>query len=73
MQSGGRENSKQRGVKNQEDKETVEETGGKNPGVLERVHSESHCCISVQGWEPCGHLGYLKSGITKEKTLSYDM
>lgn len=49
-----------------EDRGTVEERGGKDPGGLGRAHSESHCCISGQGQELCGHLGYPKS--VTEKT-----
>lgn len=55
-------------------KGTRKERGGKDPRALERTHSETHCCISVQGQEPCDHLGYLKSVIFKssDRNLHYE-
>ncbi len=52
-----------------EDRGTEKERGGKDPGGPGRAHSESRCCISEQGQEPCGHLGYPKSGIFRRKQV----
>lgn len=61
MGSRDKENLKATEVMDLEDRATETERGGKDPEALGRAHSESHCCISGQGQEPCGHLGYPKS------------
>lgn len=61
VDSVGKGNLKATEAMDQEDKGTEKERGGKDPGAPVRAHSESHCCISEQGQEPCGRLGYPKS------------
>lgn len=61
MDSKDKVNLKVSEVTYQEYKGTEKEKEGKDPVAPERGHSESHCCISGQGRELCGHLGYPKS------------
>lgn len=61
MDSKDKVNLKVSEVTYQEYKGTEKEKEGKDPVAPVRGHSESHCCISGQGRELCGHLGYPKS------------
>lgn len=61
MRSRDTGNSKATGASGLEDRATEKERGGKDPGAPARARSGSRCCISGQGQEPCGHLGYPKS------------
>jgi len=67
MHSDDKVNMKVTGAMDQEGKETEKERGGKDPEAPATAHSESHCCISGRGREPCGRLGYPKSGLCREK------
>lgn len=71
MGSVGKGNLKATEVMDPEDRGTEREREGKGPGGLGKVHSESHCCISGQGQEPCGHRGYPKSGSQQQETSDH--
>lgn len=69
MRSMGMGNLKATEAMGLEHRGTEKERGGKDPGGPGRAHSESHCCISVQGQGPCGHRGYPVSGIFRRKQV----